>query len=169
MSAGEMADMVLDLYTARKEAREYLDYYVSPDIEAKKEQLKAVLEKETARFTRRSWKVRITVFKKELKKFDSYQPDDETRASTYSMAVIFALSTAGLSRAPENFRKSVLKLLHDAIVVISQCGMLKNELPSIVQTIEQLGESWGTGYFKRSAKTELEDTLASISFTSSLS
>ena len=45
MSAEQISEMVLDLYAARSEAREYLDFFVSPDIEKKLEKSRSSIKK----------------------------------------------------------------------------------------------------------------------------
>ena len=42
----QLAEMIVELYEARKEAREYLEYFVSPDENAMLEKYKSVIQKE---------------------------------------------------------------------------------------------------------------------------
>ena len=43
MSKDAIIEMVLELYPARKEAKEYLDFYVSPDEKGKLEEYKSII------------------------------------------------------------------------------------------------------------------------------
>ena len=49
MTAGQIAELVLDLYAARPEAKEYLDFYVQPDIDKRLERAKSNIKKEINR------------------------------------------------------------------------------------------------------------------------
>ena len=46
MSKDAIIEMVLELYPARKEAKEYLDFYVSPDEKEKLEEYKSIIREE---------------------------------------------------------------------------------------------------------------------------
>ncbi len=49
MNAEQIAELVLDLYSARPEAKEYLEFYISPNIDKKLEKAKAAIDKELLR------------------------------------------------------------------------------------------------------------------------
>ena len=69
-----LEQLVLDLYTARKEAKEFLDYAVHPNDNAKYEQYKEIITKEF--FPKRGdGKMRFSVCKKAVKDFKSLDPD----------------------------------------------------------------------------------------------
>ena len=46
MTKAEIIEMVLELYSARKEAKEYLEFYASPDEKGKLEEYKSILREE---------------------------------------------------------------------------------------------------------------------------
>lgn len=69
-----LEQLILDLYTARKEAKEFLDYAVHPNDNAKYEQYKEVITKEF--FPKRGdAKLRFSVCKKAVRDFKSLDPD----------------------------------------------------------------------------------------------
>ena len=46
MTKAEIIEMVLELYSARKEAKEYLEYYACPDENEKLEEYKSIIREE---------------------------------------------------------------------------------------------------------------------------
>ncbi|MDE6717144.1 MAG: hypothetical protein K2J70_03035 [Muribaculaceae bacterium] len=84
MEAQEIAEMICELYDARPEAKEYLEYWLKPDIERELEKYKQKLKR---LFFTSSGKPRkrptITSIKKELKYFSSICYDPEMIAELY--------------------------------------------------------------------------------------
>jgi hypothetical protein len=69
-----LEQLVLDLYSARKEAKEFLEYAVNPNDNAKYEQYKEIITKEF--FPKRGeGKMRFSVCKKAVKDFKALDPD----------------------------------------------------------------------------------------------
>ena len=46
MTKEDIIEMVLELYSARKEAKEYLEFYASPDEKGKLEEYKSIIREE---------------------------------------------------------------------------------------------------------------------------
>lgn len=46
MTKKDIIEMVLDLYSARKEAKEYLDFYACPDKKGKLEEYRSIIREE---------------------------------------------------------------------------------------------------------------------------
>ena len=69
----QLAEMIVELYEARKEAREYLEYFVSPDENAMLEKYKSVIQKEFFPAKSRP-RARTSVCKKAVKEFTTLHP-----------------------------------------------------------------------------------------------
>lgn len=69
----QLIEVMLELYDARKEAREYLEYYVNPDEKKMHEKYKAIIQKEFFPQKGRA-KGRTSVCKKALKEFITLHP-----------------------------------------------------------------------------------------------
>lgn len=69
-----LEQLVLDMYSARKEAKELLEYMVNPNDQAKYEEYKAIITKEFYP-KRGEGKMRYSVCKKAVKEFKSLDPD----------------------------------------------------------------------------------------------
>lgn len=75
----EIIEVVMDLYDARKESKEYLDYFVHPDEKAKLKEYKAIILNEF--FPKRGdGKCRFSVCKKAISDFKKLHPSPEYQA-----------------------------------------------------------------------------------------
>lgn len=75
LTAEQMQQVILDAYDARKEIKEYFDYFLNPDPQALIEKFMKAAHKELTRTRRGGYsKARISYFRKMLKEFDAFQP-----------------------------------------------------------------------------------------------
>lgn len=61
MTKAEIIEMVLELYSARKEAKEYLEFYACPDEKGKLEEYKSIIREEFYPKRRREPQTRFSV------------------------------------------------------------------------------------------------------------
>lgn len=80
MEKDELIKLVLELYSARKEAKEYLDFYAAPDEKAKLEEYKHIIKEEFYPFKNREPKTRFSVCRKAVSDFNKLKPSEESRA-----------------------------------------------------------------------------------------
>lgn len=73
LSRDQLADVLLQVYDAKKEAREFLDYFIEPDEQAALDKYKSVIIKEF-RPTKGRAKRRVSVCRKAIKEFKVLQP-----------------------------------------------------------------------------------------------
>lgn len=76
-SREQLMEMILNLYSARKEAKEYFDFFLNPDCEKLLEKHRDAIKKEAMRAKRGQAKFRITAIKRIIKSFESYDPGAE--------------------------------------------------------------------------------------------
>ena len=79
LEKSEVIDVVLDLYDARKEAKEYLEYFLNPDEKAKLKEYKAIIRNEFWS-KRGEGKCRFSVCKKAIADFRKLHPSPENLA-----------------------------------------------------------------------------------------
>ncbi len=78
MSREQLLDIILNVYDARKEAREYFEFFLNPDSDALLEKYCAMIQKEVMRAKRGNRaKFRISVIKGLIKNFQSFDSDPE--------------------------------------------------------------------------------------------
>ena len=74
MTKAEIIEVVLELYSARKEAKEYLEYYACPDENEKLEEYKSIIREEFYPKRRREPKTRFSVCRKAVADFKKLKP-----------------------------------------------------------------------------------------------
>lgn len=81
MDKSEIIAMVMEMYDARKEAKEYLEFYASPNENAKLEEYRRIITEEfyPSRRTREP-KTRFSVCRKALSDFKKLRPSEEALA-----------------------------------------------------------------------------------------
>lgn len=163
MSAEQIGEMVLDLYAARSEAREYLDFFVSPDIEKKLDKSRSLIKKEMSRNSKGRNKSRSTRIRRFIKDISSLNPGAEPVAEI----MIFAVETFCEVGSDQIIKTSVqngyARLLHDTIIYINDAGLVGDYLPRIEKAVDSMSSSWWRGNeFKKLLKQELKETMESL-------
>lgn len=80
----QLLQLILDVYSARKEAREYFEFFLHPDVDKLFEKYDAEIAKECSRGSRGYSKARISHIRNSLKVFDSFEP-----GADYSIKLMF--------------------------------------------------------------------------------
>lgn len=83
MTKKDIIEMVLDLYSARKEAKEYLDFYACPDEKGKLEEYKSIIREEFYPSKRREPKTRFSVCRKAVSDFKKLKPSDDALQNSW--------------------------------------------------------------------------------------
>lgn len=144
MSKEEVINVVMELYDARKEARDYLDYYTNPDEKNELEKFKKIVLKEFDEDFSRNPQCRFSVCRKALSDFKKLAPSEETLAEAMVFYVEriceFSFNAGDLweqyyDSAASNFR-SMLKFL-------IKNNLLDAMMPRVVQI---MAWCWPCGY-----------------------
>ena len=85
MDKSEIIKMVLELYSARKEAKEYLDFYAEPNEGQKLEEYKHIIREEFYPSRNREPKTRFSVCRKALSDFKKLKPSEDSVAELMDM------------------------------------------------------------------------------------
>ena len=80
MTKEDIIEMVLELYSARKEAKEYLEFYASPDEKGKLEEYKSIIREEFYPKKRREPQTRFSVCRKAVADFKKLKPSADALA-----------------------------------------------------------------------------------------
>lgn len=74
MTKDEIITMVLELYSARKEAKDYLEFYAEPDEQGKLEEYKDIIREEFYPKRNREPQMRFSVCRKAVSDFKKLTP-----------------------------------------------------------------------------------------------
>ena len=144
LEKSQIIEMVMELYDARKEARDYLDYYVNPNESNELEKFKKIVLKEFDDDISRDPQCRFSECRKALSDFKKLAPSTETlaEAMVYYVERVceFSFYAGDLweqyyDSAVSNFR-SMLKFL-------VKNDMLEAMMPRVVQI---MAWCWPCGY-----------------------
>ena len=80
MRKEDIIEMVLELYSARKEAKDYLEYYAVPDERGKMEEYKAIIQEEFYPKKRKEPQTRFSVCRKAVADFKKLKPSADALA-----------------------------------------------------------------------------------------
>ncbi len=163
MSAEQISEMVLDLYAARSEAREYLDFFVSPDIEKKLDKSRSLIKKEMSRNSKGRNKSRSTRIRRFIKDISSLNPGTEPVAEIMTFAVEAFCEVGSDQIIKTSVQNGYARLLHDTIIYINDAGLVGDYLPRIEKAVDSMSSSWWRGNeFKKLLKQELKETMESL-------
>jgi hypothetical protein len=101
-----LQQIILDAYDARKETKEYFEFFLNPDVDALFEKYDLKIRKELNRSKHGYSKARVNQIKGALKEFESFgvDPDSVMKLMVYTLYSIgFAAHDYILSKAQENY------------------------------------------------------------------
>ncbi len=164
MERDQLQELIMELYEARKEAKEYLDFFVDPDIEKMTEKYRATLRKEIGRVSRGRALPRMTRVRKAVKNFSSFNPGAEYVAEMMTFAIEQLCAIVAGNWIKDATARSVARFLGETLVYIDRQEIVSIYLPRLIAAVESLPSGvFRTSYFKRSMRDTLE------AFTSNLS
>lgn len=157
----QLIELILDLYTARKEVKEYFNFFLNPDSEKLFEKYRKAIDKE---FNRTKWgrsKARISVIKKLLKEFESFQPDIRYRYTLYVQIIYFGLYYSSMDYFPDSLTNGIYKMVADYLTFANS----NEQLESALQNIDTITspESIGPRSMKAGIKEVVQGYLQSQS------
>lgn len=156
MSAEQISELVLDLYEARPEAREYLDFYVKPDIDAKLQKAQSAIKKEINRSSRGRSKMRSTRLRRLIKDISSLNPGDEPVCDIMTFTITEVCALDSNIYIKETTRRALAKLLTETVIAADAAGMLDVYLPRLRSAVAGMSSS----FFHRSElKSQLREAL----------
>lgn len=150
----QLEQMVLDAYAARKETREYFDFFLNPDVEKLIEKHKIAVAKEFARSKRGHSKARISVIKKLLKDFESFHPGFDKEIELQFRTISHALLTETAVYFSDTLMKGIAAIMERMLDTADRNLVADKLLAHLTGLLDD--EDAGTRYFRR----YLRDALA---------
>ncbi|MBD5247187.1 MAG: hypothetical protein HDS54_03330 [Barnesiella sp.] len=143
----QLIEVVLDLYASRTEVKEYFKFFLNPDSKALFEKFQKAAAKELSRVRRRTSKARISVVKKLVKEFRSFQPAMEYTYKLYDAILISALYNEYYYYFTETLFKGICTMV-DYYLELADSN---NELDSALDAIHRIikSDSIGSRHFKQ--------------------
>lgn len=159
----QMTEMILDLYAARPEAKEYLDFWVSGDIDSKMTKAKNAIAKETARVQRGRPRPRMTRIKRFIKDIISLNADAEAIGEIMVYSIERMCAVGSDKWVKESTQNSVAKLMHDTMTYLHKNGIYSIFIARLQTAVENMsGRDWWSREFRSLLEGEMTDTAASL-------
>lgn len=133
LDAKQLRALLLELYSARKEAKEFLDFFAEPDIQGLTQKYQEGITKELERRGRRQAKPSITAVRRLIKSYATLQPGPEYVLGLmfYTLEQIKALLTKVW--IPDAIEKSLANFMNDVVKYADKNGLwaefLKRAMP----------------------------------------
>lgn len=170
MTAPQIAELVLDLYTARSEAKEYLDFFVSPDIDKQLDKARAAIVKECTRISRGRNRARSTRIRRHIRDIASLNPGEEHVAEIMTFAMETMCDVACRQFITPVTQGGIARLLHDTIIYCDTYGLASRFIPRLEQAVDSMKSSWWRGNeFKKLLAEVFNDTLQSLASATDMS
>lgn len=141
----QLTEVILDLYEARKDAREYLEYFISPDENAMLEKYKAIILKEFSPSKGRP-RARTSVCKKAIKEFAALHPSPRLIAELRLHFIECSTRYAHAMRSwvKDSVRKCRTTIFEDTLKYIYTNGLLDETMPRIEEILDNSRKLRGT-------------------------
>lgn len=136
MTAEQIAELVLELYEARPEAKEYLDFYIQPDIDKWLAKARAFIRKEITRTSRGHNRARVTRVRRFIKDISSLNPGTEPVADIMTFAIETICEVGSEQWIKEVTQRGFARLLADTVRLADAGGVLDMYLPRIEAAAE---------------------------------
>lgn len=159
MDKEQLMELILEAYSARKETKEYFDFFLNPDIDKLREKYKTLISKELSRVRRGGYcKARISYIKKQLKEFASFHPGFEEQLEMMIFTLGYAMVCETHLHFPETLMRGMAALVHQ-ILDFADVNL------QVDVTIKRLHELFanpdiGSRYFRRYLNDELAQTVS---------
>lgn len=144
MSKEEVIDVMMELYDARKEARDYFDYYVNPNESSELEKFKKIVLKEFDDDISRDPQCRFSVCRKALSDFKKLSPSADTlaEAMVFYIERVYEFSFCA-GDLWEQYYDSAISNFRSTLKFLLKNNLLESMMPRIVQI---MAWGWPCGY-----------------------
>ncbi len=115
MTHEQIVQVVMDAYSARKETREYFDFFLDPDVDKLQEKTLARIDRELSRSKHGHSTSRITQIRREIKNFAGFDPGPEHVRNLMIETLRRILVREKYVYYKEAFEKGTRKLIEDIV------------------------------------------------------
>ena len=144
MGKEEVINVVMELYDARKVAREYLDYFANPNESNELEKFKRIVLKEFDDDGKHNTQCRFSVCRKAQSDFKKLSPSVDTlaEAMVFYIERVYEFSFCA-GDLWEQYYDSAISNFRSTLKFLTKNGLLESMMPRIVQI---MAWSWPCGY-----------------------
>jgi hypothetical protein len=113
--APQLRELLMDIYTRSREAKELLDFYATPDVDKKFDEYKKLIDKEVYRIKRRRPAPRMREIRAAIRKFARLEPGDEAVGQLMAETVIELCNMAKSTFVDDKLAEQTDRLFADTL------------------------------------------------------
>lgn len=163
MDIGQLRQIILDAYDARKETKEYFEFFLNPDVDKLLDRYNKTLDKELNRTKWGQSKARVTNIKNAIKDVVTLNPGVETVMKMY----FTTFQRLGQTERYATFTSSQENLV---VYVLKNILVLADKSLMVDETVEKLNSILRRGSFSRLftklSNNIINNTLSDLSISS---
>lgn len=156
LDAQQLRELVIELYEARKEAKEYLEFYVNPDVDTLLARFKAVIEKETSHAMRRRTKPRMSRLRKTVKDFSSFNPGPDYVSDLMCHTLEQLCAVGHMPSVKEPVQLSIARFLGETLTYIDRNGLFGRYIGRLTSAIDSTGNLFAGRSFRRMLREQID-------------
>ena len=133
----QLLEVILNVYSSSKEAKEYLEFFLNPDADALRQKKIDILAKEINRSKRGYSKARISVIRRIIKDFAAFGigPDQLFQLQRDTVRMLIGMERFYIY--PATLTTGTAHLAADMLVTANSAGMLQTALDAIDEIFKQ--------------------------------
>lgn len=155
----QVAEILLDVYQSCKEAREYLDFFLDPDVDKLYQKHLQQLEKEIYRGKYGRCTARVSYIRRIIRKFDSFGTGPENTLRMMEFAAMHLVHIERVRHVGATIVRGTVKLLCD-MLVLGERNMLFDKALQLVSNV--LENERGSIHFRNFLRHQVEEQLDSM-------
>lgn len=139
--AEQLRSLVLDLYSARKEVKEYLEFFLDPDVEALSEKYSKAIYKELNRVKKRALSPRWSKIRTLIKEFASFKPGEDEVIKLMNYTFTTSVIDFANYYVADSYKAGLMKHFETLYELANKNGLIDIAMPVIIQNLEILKNS----------------------------
>lgn len=154
MDREQLIELLTDAYSARREIKEYLDFFLNPDVDKLRTKFEIAVSKELDRVRRGGYcKARISVIKSRIKEFFSFQPGFQAEMDLVFYTISYAMAVESHMHFPETLMRGIASLVR-MLMDLADDNLVVNETLANLKGLFSNPEA-GSRYFRRYLNDEM--------------
>ena len=159
MPREETAELLLKLYSARKEAKEFLDFFIDPDVGKISDKAQTAIKNEVWREVKHKAALRMTRIRKTVKWFDSFDPGIEEQLKLRLFAIDQICSRNKKTIFSDATARGVINLVTDTLRLADKNCMSAFVVDDIVRDVKSMPESYRLSFYHKMANQLRADLI----------
>ncbi|MDE6278105.1 MAG: hypothetical protein K2M06_08360 [Muribaculaceae bacterium] len=131
MTKPQLEQLVLEAYSARKEIKEYLEYFLAPDPDKLLDKAREEVEKECRRGKWGRSKTRVSVLRKIISDFASFQPGDDYVLRLRFFVIFSLLSASASQRMSDTLVRGFSRFVDEYVAAADTAGCISHALDAL--------------------------------------